>query len=155
MIAKAGRRALGYFTSSGVWTMPGERVPPEVVFLRVLGFGYLGLTIVGTATVRPRPAVTGDGLAVLVALCVLCLAIVVASPKSSIGPRARLIWLAALVVAATVLAAVQPNGIWEITPYYVGIVAAMRLDRRIAIWALGCSILPLGIVASFDNHWGA
>jgi signal transduction histidine kinase len=155
MIAKAGRRALGYFTSGGVWTMPNERVPPEVVFLRVLGFGYLGLTVLGTATTRPRPSFAGEGVVVLVALSVLCLAIVVANPKSSIAPRARLNWLAALVVAATVLAAVQPDGIWEITPYYVGIVAAMRLDRRIAIWALGCSILPLGVVASFDAHWGS
>jgi signal transduction histidine kinase len=154
VIATAGRRFARYFTETGVWTMPGERVPPEIVFLRVLGLGYLALTIVGTATTHPRPSLGGDGLIVLFALGVLCAAIVVTNPKSAVTPRTRLIGLAAVVVAAVVLAIIQPNGIWEITPYYVGIVAAMRLDRRIAVWALGCSILPLGVVASFDNHWG-
>jgi signal transduction histidine kinase len=154
VIARAGRRFAGYFTGGGVWTMPGERVPPEVVFLRVLGLGYLALTIVGTATTKPRPSLTGDGLVVLVALCVLCAAILVTNPKSSVTPRTRLIWLASVIVAAVVLAAFQPDGIWEVTPYYVGIVAAMRLDRRVAVWALGCSIFPLGVVASFENHAG-
>jgi signal transduction histidine kinase len=130
-------------------------VPPEVVFLRVFGLGYLALTIVGTATTQPRPSLTGDGLVVLVALCVLCTAIVVTNPRSQVTPRRRLIWLGAVVVSAAVLAGFQPNGIWEITPYYVGIVAAMRLDRRIAVWALGCSILPLGVVASFENQAGS
>jgi hypothetical protein len=28
-----------------------------------------------------------------------------------------------------VLAAIQPQGIWEAEPYFVGIMAALRLDR--------------------------
>jgi signal transduction histidine kinase len=154
VVANAGQRVWSYFTSTGVWAMPGERAPIEVVFLRILGLGYLGLTIVGTATTDPRPSLGGRGPIVLGALCVLGAAIVIANPRSAVGPRTRLLALAALVGAATVLATVQPNGIWEITPYYVGIVAAMRIERRTAVWALGLTILPLGIVAAVENHAG-
>jgi signal transduction histidine kinase len=155
MVTNVGRRVWSYFTSTGVWAMPGEQAPIEVVFLRILGLGYLGLTIVGTVTTDPRPSLGGHGPIVLVAVCVLVVAIVVANPRSAVSPRTRVLALAALVAAATALATVQPKGIWELTPYYVGIVAAMRLERRTAVWALGLTILPLGIVAALDNDAGA
>jgi signal transduction histidine kinase len=155
MITNVRRRALGYFTSTGVWSTPDEPAPPEVIFLRALGIGYLILTVVGTGTTRPRPSLSGDGLLVFVAVVVLSLCIVIANPRSGVRSQTRITALAALILAAIVLAAVQPNGIWEVTPYYVAVVAAMRLERRTAVWMLGLSILPLGVVAGFENHWGS
>ncbi|HEY5260868.1 MAG TPA: histidine kinase [Solirubrobacteraceae bacterium] len=36
----------------------------------------------------------------------------------------------------------------------MGIVAAMRLDRKLAPWVLGVNLVVLGTVAGFSNHWG-
>jgi signal transduction histidine kinase len=154
MLANVGRRVHGYFTRTGAWASVDERASPEVVLMRIIGVGFLFVMVLGTATTHPRPSLHGDGLIVAIALCVLFVGIVVGNPRSAVTTPTRLAGLGALVVAATVLASVQPAGLWEAAPYYVAIVAAMRLERRTAVWTLGLALLPLGLVSGFERHWG-
>jgi len=156
------RRVWRFFASDwaakpedSVWTPAGQPVPPEVAFLRMLGVGCLVLIVVGTVLTPTHPGLHGRGLAVALALIGLVVAIVVANPRACVSLPRRLGGLAAFTVAAAVLAAVQPNGVWEATPYYVAVVAALRLDRKLAVWALGLNLVVLGSVAGFSNHWGA
>jgi signal transduction histidine kinase len=148
------RRVWRAYACYGIWTTPGEPVPPEVLFLRLLGLGYFVLIIVGTTTTSPHPGLSGRGLGVLLALMVLVAAILLSNPRSAVRPWTRVGALAAMTVAAAVLAAIQPNGLWEATPYYVAIVAAMRLDRRVAPIVLGLNLVILGSVAGVTNKWG-
>ncbi|MEA2198855.1 MAG: hypothetical protein QOJ25_2906, partial [Solirubrobacteraceae bacterium] len=148
------RRAWRAYACYGIWTTPGEPVPTEVLFLRLLGLGYFVLIIVGTTTTSPHPGLQGRGLGVLLALVVLVAAIVVSNPRSAVRPWTRVGALAAITIAAAVLAAVQPNGLWEATPYYVAIVSAMRLDRTVGPVVLGLNLVILGSVAGVTNKWG-
>jgi signal transduction histidine kinase len=157
-----GKRVWRFFGSSwatssndAVWMGQDGRVPPEVAFLRIIGMGYLVLIIVSSVTTRTHPALHGRGLAVMLALITLVVTIVVNNPRNSTrSTRTRLVAFAVTTVAAAVLAAMQPNGLWEVTPYYVAIVAAARLDRKLAPWVLGLNLAVLGVVAGFSHHWG-
>ncbi|HWF34929.1 MAG TPA: histidine kinase [Solirubrobacteraceae bacterium] len=148
------RRIWRSYACYGIWSAPGDPVPPEVLFLRLLGLGYFALIIIGTTTTSPQPALAGRGLPVLLALICLVVAILVSNPRSSVRPWTRVEALTMITVAAAVLAAAQPNGLWEATPYYVAIVAAMRLDRKVALWVLGLNLVVLGSIAGVTNHWG-
>jgi signal transduction histidine kinase len=130
-------------------------VSPEVVFMRCLGIGFMGLMFIATLTTRPYPGLHGKGLAVLLALCAMPVAFVVSNPRSAADNAARLWALGAIAVAGAILAAVQPDGIWEASPYYVAIVAAMRLERTTAVWALGLTLALLAGVGALGDHWGA
>ncbi len=123
--------------------------------MRCIGLGFMVLMLAATITTKPYPALHGSGLAVLVALCVMPVAIVIANPRSAAGETMRLWTLGTVAVAGTVLAIAQPNGIWEASPYYVAIVAAMRLERTTAVWALGLTLLLLGGAGALGDHWGA
>ena len=158
-----GKRVWRFFASSwwsatpkeAVWTTGGGPVPPEVAFLRMIGVGYLVLIIVSTVTTRTHPALHGRGLAVTLALIALVASLVVNNPRSMTKPTStRLMAFALTTAAAAVLAAIQPNGLWEATPYYVAVVAAIRLDRKLALWVLGLNLVVLGTVAGFSRHWG-
>ncbi len=148
-------RVWRYFSAGGVWSTANEAVSPELVFLRMLGLGYLVLVIVGTATTSTRPGLHGRGLVVLLALIALVVSLVVNNPRAfDRSTRGRLAAFAVTTVAAAVLAAVQPNGLWEATPYFVAVVAAMRFESKLAVWTLGLNLAVLGTAAAFSNHWG-
>jgi signal transduction histidine kinase len=154
MVIRAHKPVWGFFTRAGVWSACDDRVPPEVVLLRMLGVGFLLLMIVGTATTDPTPSFGGAGLIVSGALIALFVGIVVSNPRTPVNEPVRLVALAAVVLAACALAAVQPAGIWEAAPYYVAIVAAMRLDGRTAVWALVLGLLPVCVVSGINSHLG-
>jgi signal transduction histidine kinase len=150
-----GRRIYRYFAFGGVWTPDNQSPSPEVVFLRMLGLGYLVLIIVGTFTTRTHPGLHGRGLVVTLALVALVVTLVVNNPRAfNRSTRARLLAIAGTTIAAAVLASVQPNGLWEATPYFVAVVAALRLESRVAAVALALNLVVLGTVAGATNHWG-
>lgn len=148
------RRMWRWLTYNSLWTPSEQCVPPEVVFMRLIGAGFLVLMLVATATTRPYPGLHGDGLAVLLSITALAVGFVAANPRSEASTVVRLAALAAVTVSAAVLAAVQPDGVWEASPYYVAVVAAMRLERKVAVWTLGLSLLVLCAVAALGNKWG-
>ena len=58
-------------------------------------------------------------------------------------PRRQVVLaLIGVIVAAGVLGAAQPHGIWVVGPYYVAIVAALKLDRRTAWLMFAGAVVP-------------
>lgn len=150
-----GARLRRWLTYPSVWMPADQPARPELVFLRSIGIGYLVLLVVVTATTRPRPALHGDGLAVLCAVCLLVVSLVVANPRSAATPRLRVAALIAVSVSAAALALAQPKGVWEATPYYVAVVGAIRLETRTALWVIGFALAVLAAVAASGDQWGA
>ena len=56
--------------------------------------------------------------------------------------RHQVLALIGVIVAAGVLGAFQPHGVWVLGPYYVAIVAALNLDRRAAWLIFLAAIAP-------------
>src|ERR1700722_4930896 len=89
-----GKRVWRFFASSNwsaspndaVWIRPSEQLPPEIVFLRMIGLGWLVLICVSTGTTRTQPAPQGRGLAVTLAFAALLVSLVVNNPRSTTKP---------------------------------------------------------------------
>lgn len=147
------RAILRWFTQSG-FGRPG-RAPPEAIFLRCLGIVYLGLFIVSSATTRPSPSLHGRGLGVLVAIIAFVACAVGTHPRRRDIPTSRrLALLLGVTAASAALAALQPNGIWQAGPYFVGIVAAVCLERRAGVLTLAFSLLVLVSVSVAEGRGG-
>jgi signal transduction histidine kinase len=70
-------------------------------------------------------------------------------------PWRRIATLLIVTAATSALAAVQPNGIWPAGPYFVGIMAALRLERRAAVAMLTFSVGVLLIVSAIAGRGSA
>jgi signal transduction histidine kinase len=136
---------------------PGcRRAPIEVIVLRSLGLVYLALFILATATTKPHPALHGRGLAVLIAgIALVAAAIPSAVPRDDVAAWHRVALLLTVTAASAVLAYLQPKGIWQAGPYFVGIVAAMRLERGPAALLLAVALVATGVVAAVAGHGAA
>jgi signal transduction histidine kinase len=139
------------------WLDPASEIeataPLEAIVLRTLGVAYLIVVIAETATTKPLPGFHGRGLVVLVATIAFVAAAVGSQPRRDDVPMARRVaLLAAVTVAAAVLAIAQPKGIWEAGPYFVGLMAATRLDRRTGWFTLGFALILLLAVSAIGHH---
>jgi signal transduction histidine kinase len=129
------------------------RAPIEAIALRSLGAAYLIVFIVETFTTSPHPGLHGRDAAVLGATIAFVAAAVGSQPASDRVPVTRRVaLLVAVAVATAVLAAVQPKGIWQAGPYFVGIMAAARLDRRAGVLTLAFTMILLLAVAAIRGH---
>jgi len=129
--------------------------PLEAIALRTLGLVYLTVFIVDTVNSTPQPSLHGRGLAVLLATIAFVAAAIGTQPRRENVPTGRRVaFLIAVAVATAVLAAVQPKGIWEAGPYFVGIMAALRLDRRSGVLTLAFTIILLLVVSAVVRHGG-
>jgi signal transduction histidine kinase len=143
-----------WFTRSGM--TPGEKAPAEVVVLRSFGLVALLLFVLETVTTRPELALHGRGLVVLVAGIACVVAAIATQPQRGDLPVSyRVATLGMVTAMAAVLAAIQPNGIWEAGPYYVGIIAALRLERRTGVIVLVTSLAVLVAVSAIGGHLGS
>jgi signal transduction histidine kinase len=141
-----------------LWT--GEdrtRSPVEAIAIRCFGLAWLTLSIAGTFSTRPHPDLHGRGLAILVAFVALIVAAVSTQPLRFNGLQLwrRLAALAGMTVAAAVLAVLQPNGSWQSGVVFVGIIAALRLDRVTGAVTLACSLIVLMSVSAIAGHPGS
>jgi signal transduction histidine kinase len=132
-------------------------IPLEALILRFVGIVYLAFFVLVTLTTRPAPALHGRGAAVLVALIVFAASALAVQPRAArTGDRWRIAALLAITGASAALAVAQPKGIWPAGPYYVGIMAALRLERRTAFALLALSVsLPLAIGSVEGDSGGA
>jgi signal transduction histidine kinase len=129
--------------------------PVEAVVLRLFGMTFLIVFIVTSIATEPTPGLSGRGLVVLLAMIAFVVAAVTTQPQRSDVPVSRrLATLAAVTIATAVLAVAQPDGLWEAGPYFVGIMAAMRLDRRTGAVTLAASLLVIVIVSASMGHKG-
>jgi signal transduction histidine kinase len=139
--------------------------PVEAVVLRCFGAAFLLLCAVSTFTTHPRPALEGRGAIVLGALVLVIASAVLTQPQRmrvlDHQPEQRatikLQLVAALlgvIAGSVVLALEQPNGIWQAGPYFVAIMAAIRLDRRTGAVMLVAGVAPFVIGASIKGDTG-
>jgi signal transduction histidine kinase len=151
-------RVYRWFTSS--WPhaegLVGAPAAFEAVVLRTLGLVYLSVFVVDTVTTTPHPSLDGRGLAVLMAGIAFVAAAIGAQPRrDDVSTERRVAFLVAVAITTAVLAAIQPQGIWEAGPYFVGIMAALRLDRRTGVLVLGFTIALLLAVSAAGGHGGS
>jgi signal transduction histidine kinase len=132
------------------------RSPIEAVVIRCFGLVWLALALAGTVSTRPHPGLHGRGATILVALIALIGFAVLTQPLRFTGlpVRRRVAALVGLTAAAAVLAALQPDGSWQSGPVFVGIVAAMRLDRRTGALTLAFSLAVVITVSAATGHGG-
>jgi signal transduction histidine kinase len=135
---------------------PDERTAPaEVIVLRSFGLAYLALFVVEIFTTRPYPALHGRGAVVLAAMIVFVVAVVATQPqRADIPVWGRVAALGGVTVAAATLAAIQPSGFWPAGAYYIGVVAALRLQRLAGVLTLGLSLVVLVSVSAIAGHNG-
>jgi len=130
-------------------------VPVEAVVLRCFGVVWLLICVVGTFTARPHPGLHGRGGVILVALIALVVAAVSTQPQRRAAEAwKRVAALLAVTAAAAVLAAAQPNGVWQAGVVFVAIIAAIHLDRRDGILMLAFSVTVLMVVIVIAGHGG-
>ncbi len=138
------------------WIDGGDaRLPVEAVFLRGLGLAYLAVFLVDTFTTSPTPALHGRGLVVLAAtIAFVAAAVGTQTPNPHVSTRRRIAMLLCVTASAAVLGAVQHDGFWAGGPYFVAIVAGMRLERRAGAVTLLLSIAVLLAVSLVAGHPG-
>jgi signal transduction histidine kinase len=141
-----------------------QAIPAEAIALRCLGFGSLIVFASLTLTAHPRPALHGRGLLVLAGAVVLVAGAAAVRPlrvrlveragRAPAGTARTIAGLVGVIIGAVLLEVVQPHGIWQIGPYFVAIVAAVRSDRRTGLLMLAAAIAPFAIVALIAGHKG-
>jgi len=132
-----------------------DRPPAEVKFLRLLGFAYLALFVYATAVTKPHPSYHGTGLAVLLGFAGFVAGLVVTNPRAELSEDRRLAGLLLVLISSAVLAAFQPKGLWQASPYFIGVVAAMRLERRRAIAVMAVTLAVLATIGAIRHEWGS
>ncbi len=119
-------------------------MPAEAIVLRCFGIAWLLICVVGTFDTSPHPGLHGRGAVILVALIALIGSAIGTQPQRLHGTaRGRVAGLVGVTVAAAVLAAVQPDGLWRAGPVFVAIIAGAHLERRTGVVALAFSLAVL------------
>ncbi len=139
----------------GVWADERSEMPVEVVLLRAMGLFILALIVIDTATTHPLPSWHGRGLVVAVALACIIAGVIATNPRRWVPARRRIAGLVLLIVVGVVLEIVQPHGVWEAVPYFIAIMAALRLPRRAAVIVLLAGLAPFILVAGLREEWGS
>jgi signal transduction histidine kinase len=139
-------RALGrWFRRS--WITRGAEgdssAPLEAVAWRIFGIAVLVVCIVVTFTTHPYPRLHGRDAVVLASFVAMVAAAIAAHPERiNVRRRQLVLALSGVIVAAGVLGSAQPDGIWIVGPYYVVIIAALKLDRRTAWLMFAFATVP-------------
>ena len=120
--------------------------PSPPIALRVFGLLAIVAVLASVLVSEPRPALTGDGLGVAVALAAFLGGLWVSRPWGTTADRTRLAGIATVGAASVALTALQPDGAGYAGVYFVVVVAAARLPRTPAL-AISAATLAGEIVA--------
>jgi signal transduction histidine kinase len=116
------------FTRSSI--DPAQKAPPEVPWLRAMGWLTLTAFVVTGVLTEPQP---GFGslreVAILAGIIAFAALMWTAVPMRPVPDGIRLARVAVVCVVTLALYALQPDAIWFLTPYIVGSVAAARLPK--------------------------
>ena len=113
-------------------------------------FGVLAMIAIVISVVasdEAPPGLSGEGLAVSLALVAFLAGIAMALPWGDIPDQPRILGLALIGIAACVFAALQPDGAGFTGVYFVVVVSAARLDLRPAALLSGLTLA--GVIAAF------
>ena len=115
------------------------RFSPPVV-LRAFALASLVAVLASVLFSEPRPALTGDGLAVTAALLAFFAGLWLSTPWGTTGTRTRVAGIATLGAASVALTALQPDGAGYAGIYFVVVIAAARLPRDAALAVSGATL---------------
>ena len=104
--------------------------PNPPVALRVFAVVSIVAVLLSVIFSEPRPALSGDGLAITVALLAFAGGLWVSRPWGTTTDRTRMAGISMLGAASVALTALQPDGAGYAGVYFVVVVAAARLPRR-------------------------
>ena len=113
-------------------------------------FGVLAMIAIVVSVIasdEAPPGLSGEGLAVSLALVAFVAGIAMALPWGDIPDQPRILGLALIGIAACVFAALQPDGAGFTGVYFVVVVSAARLDLRPAAILSGLTLA--GVIAAF------
>ena len=147
-----GRSLISWFMHESNLRTGDRRVPVEAIVLRFLGLVYLGLFLTASISASPHPSLHGRGGAILVMMGAVVAAAVGTQPRSRVGSGRRIVLLVVVTLASAALAAAQPKGLWEAGPYFIGVVAALRLEPLAGVATLAFSLVVVGGVATAAGH---
>jgi signal transduction histidine kinase len=133
-------------------TDPGACVPPEVPWLRASGLFVLVAFVAAAFATEPRPALEGRGLGVLAAVLAFGAAALGSMPLRGLTPERRLPLLLTVIAASLVGIALQPDGLWLVTPYVVGSIVAVRMPARPAAYLFFGDLAATVVVAVLVDH---
>jgi signal transduction histidine kinase len=149
------RGVYGWLTGRDFGFKRNGRAPLEAVVLRCFGAAYLTVILVDTFATKPRPGFEGRGLLILLATVAMVAATLAALKQPpGLSPARRFGAIALVTACSGLLAAAQPNGIWEAGPVFVGIIAAIQLERKTGALALALSLVVVTIVTVIEGHGG-
>ncbi len=120
--------------------------PSPPVALRVFAVVSIVAVLLSVIFSEPQPALTGDGLAVTVALLAFIGGLWVSRPWGTTTDRTRMAGIAMLGAGSVALTALQPDGAGYAGVYFVVVVAAARLPRGPGL-AISAATLAGEIVA--------
>jgi signal transduction histidine kinase len=108
--------------------------PPRAVYgLRSVGAVALLVVIWASITTDPRPALSGKGLGVLIALVAAVVGILASLPRPQLPQGMRFAALSLVAAAGVALGALQPDAAAVGLILYVVAISAMRLARPAAV----------------------
>jgi len=134
-----------------VGLMSARRQGPPTA-LRAFGLLSLAAVILSVLATEPRPALTGEGLAVTAALVAWIAGIYIARPWSHIPDRQRIAGLAIVATASCVLGGVQPDGGGYAGIYFVVVIAGIHLERRPGLIVSGLTLVAECAVIALTNE---
>ena len=120
--------------------------PSPPIALRVFAIVSIVAVLLSVVFSEPRPALTGDGLAVTVALLAFIGGLWLSRPWGRTDDRTRLVAIAAVGAASVALTVLQPDGAGYAGVYFVVVVAAARLPQTTAL-AVTAATLAGAVVA--------
>jgi signal transduction histidine kinase len=123
-------------------------------------FGLLAIVAIVASVLasdEAPPGLSGEGLAVTLALAAFLAGLALALPWGEIPDRPRIAGLVLIGAASTVFAALQPDGAGFAGIYFVVVVSAARLELRTA--AILSAVSLGAVIAAFalfreDDAWG-
>jgi signal transduction histidine kinase len=112
--------------------------PP--VALRLFGAASVVAVLLSVVFSEPRPALSGEGLAITAALIAFVAGLWASLPWGSTGEPARIAGIALVGAASVALTALQPDGAGYAGVYFVVVISAARLPRTPAMVLSGATL---------------
>lgn len=113
--------------------------PPRA--LRAFGFLSMAVIVLSTFATEPRPALSGDGLWVTLAIVLFVAGLALSIPLNQLPPGRRFAGLVMTAVASCIFVAVQPDSAGYAGIYYVVVIAGIRMPRGPATIVAGGALL--------------
>jgi len=132
---------------------PGLHGPPRS--LRIFSAAAIALILASVLTTSPEPGLTGKGLDVSLSVVAFVAGLALCARRRELAPGDRLLGLALLGAASSVLTWVQPDSAGYAGVYVVVVIAGMRVAALPALVVAGGTVAAqLTIIATGADHPG-